>query len=213
MTFQFRPDILPHSGMLEQLPEATQKMSLPAGASIFCDNAVIFPLHGVLAVSVLHHEDHSHVAFAAKGDVVGIHALLAPSSPRFSATVISDGEFLSVPAQTLQSLMQKNEQFAQRLRHYAFRSFGIFLKEMAHRTSLAVEQRVAKWLSDYRRVAGSDTVAVTHQLMASSLQVRRSSVTDATHILEGLQLVRTRRACVEIIDPAGLQAFCKPRLR
>jgi len=54
------------------------------------------------------------------------------------------------------------------------------------------------------RVEG-DEIEVTHREIAVMLAVRRTSVTDALHILEGEGLIRCRRGRVLIRDRSGLR--------
>ena len=54
------------------------------------------------------------------------------------------------------------------------------------------------------RSAG-DELRLTHDMLAMLLNVRRASVTDALHILEGERLVRCTRGRVLVRDRIGLQ--------
>lgn len=80
------------------------------------------------------------------------------------------------------------------------------LSNSAHR----VEQRLARWLlMAHDRIEG-DTVALTHHSLAFMLDVRRSSVTDALHIVEGMGLIRSLRGRIVIRDRDGLEALARP---
>lgn len=70
-----------------------------------------------------------------------------------------------------------------------------------------VETRLARWtLMAHDRVV-EDEVRVTHEEIAVMLAVRRASVTDALHILEGDGLIRSLRGRVVICNRAGLRAL------
>jgi CRP-like cAMP-binding protein len=79
----------------------------------------------------------------------------------------------------------------------------IFMMQVAD-TALAghirVEQRLARLLLMYQDRVPADTVAVTHQRLATMLGVRRSGITEAIHALEGNRLIRTQRGLIEILD-------------
>jgi CheY-like chemotaxis protein/CRP-like cAMP-binding protein len=67
-----------------------------------------------------------------------------------------------------------------------------------------IKQRLARWLiMVHDRVPGRD-FHLTHDYLAIMLGVRRPSVTDALHLLEGEKLIRSTRSNVEIRDRQGL---------
>jgi len=79
-------------------------------------------------------------------------------------------------------------------------------------TSLAnavhqVEVRLARWLlmSDDRSDTGD--LMLTHQFLSVMLAVRRPSVTNALHALEGRGFIRAERGCIRLRDRQGLEQF------
>ena len=69
----------------------------------------------------------------------------------------------------------------------------------------SIDTRLCRWtLMAHDRVEG-DEIVVTHTEIAVMLGIRRSSVTDALHILEGERLIRSRRGHVTVIDREGLR--------
>lgn len=68
-----------------------------------------------------------------------------------------------------------------------------------------VEMRLSRWtLMAHDRIEG-DEIKVTHDEIAVMLGVRRASVTDALHSLEGEGLIQSRRGRVTVRDRDGLQ--------
>ena len=68
-----------------------------------------------------------------------------------------------------------------------------------------VERRLARWLlMNHDRLSG-DNIELTHKQLGVMLGVRRASVTDALHLLEGEGLIRARRGCVTVRDRARLR--------
>jgi len=87
------------------------------------------------------------------------------------------------------------------------RSLGV---QVSH-TALAngrfgLQQRLARWLAMVHDRVPGGTVRLTHEYLSMMLGVRRSSVTDTLHILEGERLIRSNRGCIEIRDKRGLIA-------
>ncbi|MBX4891254.1 Crp/Fnr family transcriptional regulator [Rhizobium bangladeshense] len=70
-----------------------------------------------------------------------------------------------------------------------------------------IDVRLAKWiLMCHDRLEGEE-IEITHEYMATMLGVRRSSVTDALHLLEGQHFIYSTRGMVIIRDRASLEAF------
>ncbi|PDT14166.1 transcriptional regulator [Rhizobium sp. J15] len=70
-----------------------------------------------------------------------------------------------------------------------------------------IDVRLAKWiLMCDDRLEGQE-IEITHEYMATMLGVRRSSVTDALHVLEGQHLIYSTRGLVIIRNRASLEAF------
>ncbi|WP_245410789.1 Crp/Fnr family transcriptional regulator [Rhizobium sp. JAB6] len=88
-----------------------------------------------------------------------------------------------------------------------------FLIQSAY-TSLAnanhsAQERLARWiLMCHDRVDG-DCIPLTHEFLATMLAVRRPTVTDAFHALEGRRLIRSERGLITVRDRAGLEAFAR----
>ncbi len=79
----------------------------------------------------------------------------------------------------------------------------------------SVEERLARWLLMCHDRSPSDDIALTHGFMGVMLSVRRPSVTDAVHVLEGKGLIETSRGSVTITNRAVLEqlagdAYGKP---
>jgi CRP-like cAMP-binding protein len=82
-----------------------------------------------------------------------------------------------------------------------------FLTQTIH-TALAngtanIGARLARWILMAEDRLGED-LPFTHELLARTLGVRRSGVTDALHILEGCGLIRATRGKITVLDRARL---------
>ena len=70
-----------------------------------------------------------------------------------------------------------------------------------------VDRRTARWLLLYHDRLDGDEISLTHEELGAMLGVRRASVTDALHALEGRGLLRSLRGRAIIQDRAGLEAL------
>jgi CRP-like cAMP-binding protein len=82
-----------------------------------------------------------------------------------------------------------------------------FLTQTIH-TALAastatIGARLARWILMAHDRLG-DCLPFTHDLLARTLGVRRSGITDALHILEGHGLIRATRGKIDVLDRPGL---------
>jgi CRP-like cAMP-binding protein len=139
---------------------------------------------------------------------VGWSVLLGGERSLHEATVaIGESTALCVPASKFIDLC--NEQVS--LNRLLLSYIQCFFAQMG-RTILAnlhepTERRLARWLlMNHDRLQG-DEIPLTHEQLGVMLGVRRASVTDTLHILEGLRFIRSVRGRVIIRDRSGLIEF------
>lgn len=85
----------------------------------------------------------------------------------------------------------------------------VFMMQIAS-TALAdgrynVDQRTARWLLMAQDRLRSDELPLTHDFLALMLGVRRSSVTNALHIVEGTGAIRATRSLVTVRNRDALE--------
>ena len=68
-----------------------------------------------------------------------------------------------------------------------------------------IQERLARWLLMCHDRADGDDLPLTHQFLSLMLGVRRSGVTEALHVLEGVQIVRAHRGRVAVLDRGKLE--------
>ena len=70
-----------------------------------------------------------------------------------------------------------------------------------------VDVRLARWLLMCHDRIDGDEMPLTHDFISVMLSVRRPSVTNALHVLEGKYLIQSERGYVTIRDRKGLEDF------
>jgi CRP-like cAMP-binding protein len=70
----------------------------------------------------------------------------------------------------------------------------------------STEQQLARWLLMMRDYAG-DELALTHELIALTLGVRRAGVTEAANGFRNAGVIDYRRGHIQIVDQRGLEAL------
>lgn len=117
-----------------------------------------------------------------------------------------EGDVLTLSVEDFRSFINQIPELRLLSARYA-RALGV---QVSH-TALAngrfeLNQRLARWLAMvYDRVPGK-AFDLTHDYLSIMLGVRRSSVTNTLHVLEGQHLIRSSRGSVEVRDYRGLVA-------
>lgn len=134
----------------------------------------------------------------------GVPALLdVDSSPHYAFMQVG-GTAHRIETSALRALSNNRPA----IRRVLLRFAHVFMIQIAA-TALAdgrfgVEKRLARWLLMCQDRLG-ERLPLTHDFFALMLGVRRPSVTDALHALEGKLLIRSERSLVTIRNRAGLE--------
>ena len=127
----------------------------------------------------------------------GVPVLMGVEASPHKAFMQVGGEALRIPSPDLRALMNDSRTLREHLQKYAH----VFMIQIAA-TALAdgrydVEQRLARWLLMCQDRLG-DELPLTHDFLAIMLGVRRPSVTDALHKLEGNLAIRAERGMITV---------------
>lgn len=137
-----------------------------------------------------------------------------PTSAGVGGTVSIHEVLMQVPGHaytmrisTIAELLPTNPVFANLLARY-IQSFAAQISFTALcNANYQVDQRLARWLLMCHDRLDGDEITLTHDFVSLMLAVRRPSITNAFHILEGLKLVLAERGRVTIRDRKGLENF------
>ena len=95
------------------------------------------------------------------------------------------------------------------LRTMMLRYVHVFMTQTAQSAlvngSSIIEERLARWVLMCQDRLDSMEFPITHDFLSMMLGVRRSSVTDAIHLLEGDALIKATRGNIQILDRARLE--------
>jgi CRP-like cAMP-binding protein len=134
----------------------------------------------------------------------GVPVILGVNKSPHRSFMQAGGPALRITAADLRDLMTKSQTLQSVLLRYAH----VFMVQIAT-TALAdgrynVEQRLARWILMSQDRLG-DQLPLTHDFLAIMLGVRRSSVTDALHLLEGRRAIKAARAKITVRDRDTLE--------
>lgn len=70
-----------------------------------------------------------------------------------------------------------------------------------------MERRLSRWLLTYHDRAEGDDIHLPHRDVARLIGVRRATVTETIHLIEGKGAIRNTRGRITVCDRAGLEAL------
>jgi CRP-like cAMP-binding protein len=175
-----------------------------AGAPI---EAVCFPDSGIVTIADCSADGGrigiGHIGYEG---FIGWPALLGCAhSPHEASVSAAGGSAVRISIQALREACRGSETLQDLLLRFV-QTFTIQMgRTVVSSLTQSVEVRLSRWtLMAHDRVDG-DEILVTHDEIATMLAVRRASVTDALHLLEGDGLIRAHRGRVLVRDRHGLK--------
>jgi CRP-like cAMP-binding protein len=170
---------------------------------------VWFPEGGVASFHEIR-KDGTRVGVGIAGfeGVVGWSVLLGSDTSLHEATIaIGESTALCIAASELIDLCRTQQPLNQLLLRYVQSFFAQLGRTILANLHEPTERRLARWLlMNHDRLHG-DEITLTHEQLGVMLGVRRASVTDTLHILEGQGLIRSVRGRVIIRDRKRLVEF------
>ena len=187
------PVSMPHGKVLYEFNEKLKYVYFPttATASLLCTM-----------------EDGASVEVAEVGNegVLDVSILLGGEGAFAQAIVQTAGEGFRLSAKWLDP---KNEQLSF-LRTLLMRYTQMLITQMAQTTACicrhSVEQQFCRWLLLNSDRMKSSNLAMTQELIANILGVRRETVTEAAGRLQSAGLISYRRGRIEVLDRTGLES-------
>ncbi|MDP9840502.1 CRP-like cAMP-binding protein [Neorhizobium huautlense] len=196
----------------QNIAEVLHPVDLPKGTVITRANekidCVYFLCSGIGSVVTTAKDGQR-----AEAGMVGREGF-CPTSAGVGGTISIHEVLMQVPGQayTMQlgamtDILPTNPVFSNLLARY-IQSFAAQISFTALcNANYQVDQRLARWLLMCHDRLDGDEIMITHDFVSLMLAVRRPSVTNAFHILEGLKLVFAERGRVTIRDRKGLEDF------
>jgi CRP-like cAMP-binding protein len=168
---------------------------------------VCFPEGGVASYAeVSDTGQRTGIGIAGHEGMIQWHAMLGCDHSPYEITIaVGEGTVLRIETARLLEACRSSVTLHRHLTRFV-QAFLIQLGATAVSNLVdPVERRLCRWLlMNHDRIAG-DEISLTHGQVGEMLGIRRASVTDAMHVLEGQGIVRAERRLIAIRD--------RPRLR
>jgi CRP-like cAMP-binding protein len=166
---------------------------------------VYFPNDALISILSLSAEGATvEIGLVGHEGMVGLPAILGGVTP-YRAVVQMAGWAFRMKGRQVSEEFRRNKALQELLLRYT----NAFLIQIAQSSICncyhTLQERLCRWLLIARDGAGSDSLLLTHDLIARLLGTRRASVTVAAGLLQKAGLIRTSRGEITIIDGQGLQ--------
>ena len=170
---------------------------------------VCFPECGVTSIAdVMADGTRVEVALIGREGMTNSQLLLGCEQAIHEASVqIGGGTSMRLLADDLRDLCERSPAARALFLRYHHTLATQTSRALASNALHSAEKRLARWLlMCHDRIEG-DTIALTHAGVSRMLGVRRATVTETIHILEGEKAVTNGRGQITVIDRERLEAI------
>lgn len=178
---------------------------------------VYFPRTGMISLLV-PMDDGATVEIATVGNegMIGLPLFLGASTAGIEAVCQIGGEVAQMEGAAFQGVARQSMVLHRVLHGYAQARFDQVIQTAACNRHHSTEERCARWLLMTQDRLVVDTFPLTHELLATILDVRRATVTLVASALQHAGFIRYARGHVTILDRPGLETRaceCYQRVR
>ncbi len=201
--------VLPSAELERWLPQL-ERVTMPLGQVLYESGStlhhVYFPTTSIVSLLyVLESGASAEIAVVGNEGIVGISLFMGGESTPSRAVVQSAGEGFRLSAQMMKDEFNR----AGPVLHLLLRYTQALITQMAQTAVCnrhhSLDQQLCRWLLlSLDRLRGSD-LAMTQELIANMLGVRREGVTEAALKLQQAGLIRYARGRISVLDRPGLE--------
>lgn len=173
-------------------------------------DAITFVESGVVSAVVVARDGKTlEVGTIGFEGMVGLEIALGSSRSPLRYAVRFAGDGLRIDAGAFLALLDLSPELSGLMHRYAYLAHVQIALTAAAIGFASVEERVARWLLMYHDRLESPELPVTHDVLAAMVGVRRASVTEALHKLEGMRAIRSNRALIRVRNPCLLKEIAR----
>jgi CRP-like cAMP-binding protein len=193
---------------LEHIACQREQVLLDADGSL---DYIYFPDSGVISVvAVYANGDIIEMATIGREGCSGLQALFGAKSSSVRLLVQISGTAAKMPRPAFARAIESIPSFHDLMIRYVQAFLEQVLVSGACNGAHSLKQRLARWLLMMRDRSDTDSLAITQDLLAEMLGVRRPSITRVVRELERAGLIEPSRRQVTILDRQGLKkASCE----
>jgi CRP-like cAMP-binding protein len=199
----------------EHLRRSLQPLHFDARDVIYRTGApmayVYFPSSGMFSrIIIMEGGSCSDVGVVGNDGMVGVAAYLGAEQSPYEVICQIEGDVWRMPVRAFRTHLQGGSRLALLMQRFAQATLIQSCRAAACSKLHCVRERLANWLLTAQDCVGSERFALTQDLLAMMLGVRRASVTTVANMLQKADLIRYHRGRITILDRAGLErASCE----
>jgi len=187
-----------------------EKVEMPLGQILYEPGTtlahVYFPTTSIVSLLyVMENGASAEIAVVGNEGLVGVSLFMGGESTPSRAVVQSAGHGLRLKAQ----LMKREFERAGPVLHLLLRYTQALITQMAQTAACnrhhTLDQQLCRWLLLSLDRLRSNELAMTQELIANMLGVRREGVTEAALKLQQAGLISYARGRITVLDRAGLE--------
>jgi CRP-like cAMP-binding protein len=167
---------------------------------------VHFIEHGLVSHLSGSRTDYVETAMVGRFGYLGEGLVLGADVSSQRSVVCMPGTALRVRAGDLSRLMSERPRIREQMLRYVPALIAQNTQSVLCAAKHEISQRLARWLLLANDRIQSDVLAITHELLAASLGVRRASITNALLQFEAEGVLQKRRGAVQVVDRPALES-------
>jgi CRP-like cAMP-binding protein len=194
----------------ERLAAHLELVPLPLGEILFEPGGQLqhayFPTTAIVSLHyVMESGASSESAGVGNEGVVGISLFMGGDTTTSSAVVKSGGHAYRLPRHVLMEEFNRSGLLHRLLLRYTQALIMQMTQTAVCNRHHSVEQQLSRWLLTTLDRIPSGELAMTQELVASMLGVRREGITAAAGVLQQAGFIRYRRGHIAVLDRTGLE--------
>ena len=168
---------------------------------------VYFPTTSIVSLLyVMENGASAEIAIVGNEGILGISLFMGGETTPSRAVVQSAGHAFRLKAQRLKDEFGRFGPMLQLLLRYTQALITQMSQTAVCNRHHSVDQQLCRWLLLSLDRLASNELAMTQELIANMLGVRREGVTEAAGKLQDAGLIRYRRGRITVLDRPGLEA-------
>ncbi|WP_029002239.1 Crp/Fnr family transcriptional regulator [Azohydromonas australica] len=200
---------LPVEHLARWLP-ALEPVDMPLGAALYESGVamsdVYFPCTSIVSLLYVMEDGASaEIAVVGNEGIVGVAVFMGGETTPSRAVVQSAGRGFRVRGQWLRNEFERSAPVLHLLLRYTQALITQMAQTAVCNRHHSLDQQLCRWLLlSLDRLQGSE-LAMTQELIANMLGVRREGVTESAGALQRDGLISYRRGHITVLDRAGLE--------
>lgn len=168
---------------------------------------ILFPERGILNLLFMTGNKSCPIALFGYEGMANHHLLFPHPQPAYRISVQVEGSALAIAVRDFRELISVMPNLRQAYLRFVTAIQVQVASTLRSSMSDTVEQRLARLLLMYRDRTDDDRMHLIHSDLSDVLGVRRASITDALHRIEGCSAISNTRGLISIRDRGRLKGI------